>query len=131
VNLDRAFTDDGAWPDPRHEIVFADKLASGLRQRFNDLKRAAADGDRDPTGTQFTPAGVDLQGSSLVNQLLRWWHFRTPGSGLSGFFGKERAARQAGAGAVTCQTLRIWAAASVQMSDLRAIRKYRDGRGGS
>jgi hypothetical protein len=99
VNLERALFGDGARPHAPDELVLGDQFASRPRQRLDDFERAASDRNPDPTSPQLAPAGVDFQGSSLVNQLRRWWQFRTPGSGFSGFLarnapvGKRAAAR--------------------------------------
>jgi hypothetical protein len=63
VNMKRVFHDNGAGPDPAHQLVFGDKFAGRLDQDLDDLEGAPADGHRRAENPKFAASKVDLAGA--------------------------------------------------------------------
>src|SRR5262249_7214349 len=79
MHLQCVLFDDGAGPDPIHQVILADQLAVGLHQNGYDLEGPAAERHRHAGEAQFAPCEIDLppiRGIDRSSALVR--HHRDP-----------------------------------------------------
>jgi hypothetical protein len=68
VNIERAFHDDRARPDPIHQIVFADKFAGRPGQSFDDFEGPPTNWNGRSLDAKLASCEIDLALSRGINR---------------------------------------------------------------